>query len=312
MTKVTVLGINGHFGIAIARAFADAGHAVTGFGRTNKNPDPRVRFAQGDAENVEDMRRAIGDSEIVVNALNLRYDQWTNGRKEAQIARVVAAVGTSGKTLMFPGSIYGYAPSERVVTPQSPKNPPTFRGEIQVRAERLIEDAARRGDIQGIVIRAGDFLGPDSTGDWIDQAILREKGKVAMLGKANTGHSWAYLPDLAKAFVTVADNCSTLEAFELLHFAGYYVTSEEFAAAVQAASPVPLKAIRFPWFFLTLLGLTDPVMRDVAKMRYIWENAMELRDDRLDALLGADFGTPFSDAIAATVARYVQPMKLAA
>jgi hypothetical protein len=42
-------------------------------------------------------------------------------------------------------------------------------------------------------------------------------------------------------------------------------------------------------------------MREVNKMRYLWQNPMRLRDDRLDALLGPDFTTPFEEAIAATV-----------
>jgi hypothetical protein len=36
-------------------------------------------------------------------------------------------------------------------------------------------------------------------------------------------------------------------------------------------------------------------------MHYLWQNPMRLSDDRLDAILGPNFGTPFETAIAATV-----------
>ena len=184
--KVTVLGLNGHVGSAITRAFADAGHEVTGFGRSNKHPDPRVRFAKGDADRVEDMRAAIAGADVVVNCLNLRYDQWDKGRLEAQFARVTEAMGTSGKTLMFPGNIYNYAAAGGVITPDAPQNPATPRGAIRVAVERAIEAAARRNHLQAIIIRAGDFYGPDCTGDWFEQAILREaaKGRAAQIGKS--------------------------------------------------------------------------------------------------------------------------------
>ena len=123
--KVTVLGLNGHIGLAITQAFADAGHEVTGFGRSNKHPDPRVRFAKGDAESVNDMRVAIADADVVVNALNLRYDQWDRGRLEAQVGRVIEAMGTGGKTLMFPGNIYNYAAAGGVIIKATTRIDPT-------------------------------------------------------------------------------------------------------------------------------------------------------------------------------------------
>ena len=64
---------------------------------------------------------------------------------------------------------------------------------------------------------------------------------------------------------------------------------------------MPLEVTPFPWTALRLIGIAVPMMREVVKMRYLWENTMELRDERLDALLGADFGTPFEAAIAETV-----------
>jgi hypothetical protein len=39
----------------------------------------------------------------------------------------------------------------------------------------------------------------------------------------------------------------------------------------------------------------------VVKMRYLWNNPMELVDPRLEAILGPDFNTPFEVAVAATV-----------
>jgi hypothetical protein len=52
---------------------------------------------------------------------------------------------------------------------------------------------------------------------------------------------------------------------------------------------------------LRAVGLVNPVMRDIYRMRYLWLNEMELVDRRLDALLGPDFVTPFEQAVAATV-----------
>lgn len=313
--KVTVLGINGHIGHHAAKAFVAADWEVAGFGRTNRHPILGVRFVAGDAGSVAALRAAVGDSEVVVNALNLPYHQWDKGRMEGLTARVIEAMGTEGKTLLFPGNIYNYAHTNSVLTPDLPQEPPTPRGEIRKRVEAMLRHAAGRNNIQLIILRAGDFFGPESSGDWFDQVILREagKGRAAMPGRQGIGHSWAYLPDLGRAFEKLAWHRKELGAFENFHFAGNYATPEQMSAAIRAAAPVPLKVAGFPWVILSLLGLTNPVLREVAKMGYLWQKPMELRDERLDTILGADFGTPFVEAVAATVRPFfTEPVRWAA
>lgn len=311
---VIVIGINGHVGHHIAKAFVAAGWEVSGFGRSNKQPIDGVRFIKGDAEDVAAMRAAIGDIDVVVNALNLPYHQWDQGRAEAQTSRVITALGTSGKTLLFPGNIYNYAATDRLVTPDLVQRPQTPRGEIRVRVEQMFEAAAKRGDMQVIVLRAGDFYGPESKSDWFDLAMLREasKGKFAMMGVRGVGHSWAYLPDVGRAFEKLAWHRAEFGAFETFHFAGNYVTPEQMAAAAVAAAPVKLKISVFPRILFKAVGLVDPMMREVGKMSYLWENPMELKDDRLDAILGPNFATPFDEAVATTVAPFFAAEKQAA
>lgn len=310
--QVVILGINGHVGHPIAAAFLAAGWEVTGFGRSFKQPIPGVRFIKGDAENVAEMRAAIGNAEVVVNALNLPYDQWDKGRLEAQTDRVIAALGNTGKTLLYPGNVYNYAATDRVMTPEMAQHPETPRGAIRVRCEALFEAAAKRGDIQFIVIRAGDFFGPGTVGDWFDLAMLREagKGKFAVPGAPGVRHSWAYLPDLARAFEKLAFHRSELGAVERFHFGGHFETPEALAAAIVKGSPVPLKQTAFPWLLLQLVGLVDGVMREVMKMRYLWANPMQLVDPRLDAILGEGFSTPFETAVAARVQNLLAPLAL--
>jgi nucleoside-diphosphate-sugar epimerase len=301
--QVAVLGINGHLGQAAAKAFVAAGWQVTGMGRSDRHRTRGVRFVAGNSDSVADMRRAIGDAEVVVNALNMRYDLWFEGRMEAQMARVVEAMGKTGRTMLFPGNIYNFNAADHVLRPDTPQRPQTIRGELRVRVESAFEEAAALGDIQAIVVRAGEFYGPGSSGDWFDQVMFREigSGVVRTMGNSGVPHAWAYLPDLARAFESLAAVRATLGAFERFHFAGHFVTPAEMGAAVVGAAPVPVKVKPFPIVLLWLAGLVDPTIREVAKMRYLWQHPMELRDDRLPAILGPDFGTPFDTAVAATV-----------
>ena len=297
---VTVLGINGHFGRFAAEAFAKAGWKVRGMARSEKRAIPGVEFVKGDADNVADIVAAIGDSEVVVFGLNLPYDKWFGGALEAQLARVIAAMGKSGRTLLYPGSIYNYAASLRQVTPDAPEHPERPRGVLRKRCEEMLHVAAQEGDRQVLIIRAGDFYGPGVSG-WFDQGILARKGRIALPSARNIGHSWAYLPDLARAFVKVAGRRDEFGAYERFHFAGNFVTSGELADAIQRISPAHLKVGAFPWELLRVIGLFNPLMREIRKMRYLWDNPMRLADDRLEAILGPDFGTPYNEALATAV-----------
>lgn len=309
--KVVVLGLNGHIGHAVAVAFRDAGWDVAGMARSDRHRTPGIRYVQGDSDSVEDMRRAIGDARIVVNALNMRYDQWFEGRMEAQMARVLEAMGRTGKTMLFPGNIYNFSASDRVMTPDLPQRPQTVRGALRVRVEQQFEAAAARGDVQVLIVRAGDFYGPASSGDWFDQVVFTDikKGVVKTMGKPGVPHAWAYLPDLGRAFEALASVRKSLKAFDRFHFAGHFVTGEEMGAAVARAAPAPVKVSAFPMWLLQVAGLVDPVVREVSKMRYIWQNPMELRDERLEEILGEGFNTPFEQAVAAAAAPYLAKMQ---
>jgi nucleoside-diphosphate-sugar epimerase len=298
--RVIVLGINGHVGHHIAKAFVAEGWDVAGFGRSNKYPVTGVRFSKGDADDVEAIRAAIGDTPLVVNALNLPYPAWDKGRKVAQTERVIAAMG-KGKTLLFPGNVYNYAATDRVIAPGMAQHPQTPRGAIRVEVEQLYEAAARRGDMQVIIIRAGDFFGPESHGDWFDLVMMTEaqKGKVQLMGRSGVAHAWAYLPDLGRTFEKLAWHRHELGMFENFHFAGHFVTPEQMGAAIRMVQPIKLGM--FPRWIIKPIGLVDPMMRELGKMAYLWDYPMELKDERLDAILGPDFATPFGEAVAETV-----------
>lgn len=301
--KVTVLGSNGHIGHHAVQAFQQAGWTVTAFGRSNKRPVEGVRFMQGDANALPAVTAAIADADVVVYALHLPYDKWGNGAAEAQLQVVIDALGTSGKTLMFPGTIYNYSASDRLVTPQTPQVAEAPRGEIRIRLEAMLAAAAAAAKFRTIILRAGDFFGPGSRNDWFDQAMLMDysKGVVHHMGPLELRHSWAYLPDLADAFVALAERRSEFAAFENFHFAGHWVSHRQMMAAIGKALPRQTRVTPLAWWGLAAIGLVNPVMRDIYRMRYLWRNEMELSDPRLDDILGKYFGTPFERAVAVTV-----------
>ena len=306
--KVTVLGSNGHIGNAAMIAFRDAGWDVTGLGRANRRPIAGAAFVQGDANDLDVVKGAISDADVVVHGLHLRYDKWGNGAAEAQLQVVLDAMAGTGKTLLFPGTIYNYRAADRTIAPGLRQSGEKPRGEIRIRLEEMLRDAAARRGFQVIILRAGDFFGPGNHDDWYGAAMLMDyaKGRLYHLGALEARHSWAYLPDLARAFAVLGEKRKEFAKFETFHFAGHWVSHGQLMAAIQSALGQRLGVAPFPWWMMQAIGLVNPVMRDIHRMRYLWLNEMELVDPRFDALLGPGFATPFETAVAATVTDLVE------
>ncbi len=308
---VTILGINGRIGQFAAKAFIEAGWNVLGFGRSNKTSFDGFTFVQGDAFNLSDVKTAIKDADVVVHALNLPYDKW-EGEAERMNNVVIEAMKGTSKTLVFSANVYNFAANVAQMKPAGVQMPETAKGDIRKRLEDALKFGAQNHNFKAFMMRAGDFYGPGAEGSWFDLgfAMNFKKRQITLPCDGKTKHSWAYLPDLGRAFEKVAAKRDEFGAFENFHFHGNFVTGSEMVDAIQRVVPQPYKIVSVPWWLLATLGLFQPVMREVVKMRYLWKSPQELVDPKLDAILGDGFGTSFDRAVAETTLSLLPAMEL--
>lgn len=308
---VTVLGINGRIGQFAAKAFIESGWNVIGFGRSNRAQFEGFEFCQGDGFELADVKRAIADADVVIHALNLPYDRWE--REAEQLNKVVIeAMKGTGKTLIFSGNVYNFSADTHHMTPDAPQTPETAKGEIRKRMEDDLRDASEQHGFKVHILRGGDFYGPGSEGSWFDLGIAMnfKKRQITQPCDGETKHSWAYLPDFGRAFEKVAAKRDELGTFENFHFHGHFVTGNEMADAIQRVVPEPYAVKKLPWWAFSIMGLFQPVIREVIKMRYLWQSPQELIDPKLDAILGDGFGTSFERAVAETTLSYLPETEL--
>ena len=163
---------------------------------------------------------------------------------------------------------------------------------------------AAAGRLRATVITAGDFFGA-GTGSWFDQAIVKPiaRGRLDYPGEPALMHAWAYLPDLARAFVAVAA-APARPAFERFTFAGHSVTGDEFLAAVEHAAATrginPARGWRhgrMPWPVMRILGVFVPLWRELARMSYLWRVPHALDGSALEAAVGPLPHTPLAAAL---------------
>ncbi|MDZ4143910.1 MAG: NAD-dependent epimerase/dehydratase family protein [Burkholderiales bacterium] len=308
---VLVLGARGRFGAAAVDAFAAAGWQIKAQCRPGRAPvevRPSVSWITADANDLAGLRHAVGAADVVVHAMNPPYTTaaWAAGAPALMQAAIDAACAL-GAMLMFPGNVYnfGAAMPERL-TEDTPQQPTTAKGRIRVALEAQLMAAAQRRGLKSVVVRAGDFFG-SGRGSWFDQVIVKKiaQGRITYPGGLDTPTAWAYLPDLARAFVKVAEQRDALGGATTLHFGGYTLTGRDWVDVLTPlarehgglAIGAALKVGGLPWPVLRVGGLLVPTWASLAEMRYLWRTPHRLDNRRLTELVGQEPHTVFSDAV---------------
>jgi nucleoside-diphosphate-sugar epimerase len=171
--------------------------------------------------------------------------------------------------------------------------------------ELKLQKASLNG-VRSIIVRAGDFFGPGAGSSWLTRGMTSSSPLLRSVfypGPANTGHSWAYLPDLAETMVRLIECERPMDAFEVVHFRGHWfergVGLAELVCRVRKTSFERIKP--FPWWLIKLASPFVGVFHEMLEMRYLWQVPLQLDNEKLRALIGAEPHTPIETALAATL-----------
>lgn len=307
MSTIAIIGAAGHIGDAAAREFLKAGWTVRGIGRNASAASlaPGIEPVRADAFDAEALARAVAGADVILHAANPPYHKW-EGTVLAMMENTLKAARATGATVLLPGNVYNFGRSVHPGTNENePERPNTDKGRIRVEMEGLCRLYAERDNVQTLVLRAGDFYGGGRPGTWLDLALLKDakKGKLTVAGPDGVAHEFAYLPDLARAFVMLAEKRASLPPFDRFHFAGHALTAEDIRAASEKALGRSLNVARLNWTFVRLIGLAVPLMRELAKMSYLWFTRHSLDGSKFERVIGPLPHTPtdvaFAEAIAA-------------
>ena len=288
---VLILGASGRFGRNAAEALWNAGWQVRRFDRKTQDLDTAARGA-----------------DLIVNGWNPAYSDWATMLPELT-AKVIAAARKSGATVIIPGNVYGFgenAPARFAAdTPLMAQNP---LGRLRIE----METAYRNSGVRTIVLRAGDFIDTEASGNWFDRIMTSSlpKGRFTYPGQADIPHAWAYLPDMARATVQLAELRDQLGRFEDIPFPGYTMTGHDIAQHLSNVLQRSVRVKQMSWIPLKLLQPVWPEARKLLEMRYLWNKPHWLDGARFEQLV-PDFKPTLPEvALASAVQINVDPDKV--
>lgn len=283
-----ILGASGRFGRAASQAFAEAGWQVIHHDR-----------AQGS------LWDSAWGAEVIVNGWNPPYQHWA-AELPRLTAQVIEVAEASGALVIQPGSVYPYgATAPRLLTAATPHAATNPLGRLRAEAEA----AWRASRARVVILRAGDFLDTRPSVNWFDRVIVAGlgRGRVTYPGPFDRPHAWAFLPDLARAAVDLAQQADPGERFLDLGFPGYTLTGAELHAALERVVGRALRLRRMSWAPFRLAAPFWPMGRGLVEMRYLWSLPHRIDGADFAARLPGFRATPLEAALASALEGQIDP-----
>jgi len=308
--KVLILGATGGIGSEIARKLISDEWDIRALRRSAQKRERHgsITWITGDALNAEQVASATSECSVIVHAVNPPgYRNWEE-LVLPMLHNTISAAERNGALIVLPGTVYNYGPNAfPLLLEDSPQNPVTKKGAIRVQMEKALLAYTQRGG-KVLILRAGDFFGPDADNSWFSQGWVKPGQLPRVIknpGKAGTGHQWAYLPDVAETLAALLARRDQLEPFARFHMRGHWdPDGTTMATAIQRVAQladVKAKVKSFPWWFIFAMAPFNTTLHEMLEMRYLWEQPIYMDNSKLHDFLGFEPHTPLIEAVHTTL-----------
>ncbi|MGF6967372.1 nucleoside-diphosphate-sugar epimerase [Paraburkholderia sp. WC7.3g] len=302
--KVGLFGAAGAAGQSIAAALGAAGcdYRVVGRSREALQPtfgdDPHAEIVTWNPDDPASVCAAAAGLQTVIYLVGVPYHQFAQHPPlmEKTLAGVTAA---SVERLILIGTVYPYGRARgNPIREDHPREPHTFKGRMRLEQEKRVLAAHGHKGLQTLVLRLPDFYGPGVErsllhGVFVGAATAR---RAQVLGPIDVPHEFIYLPDLGPV---VERLMRTPEAYgRWWHLAGAgTITQREVAREAYALAGRKPKLMVAGKGMLRVLGLFDPLMRELVEMNYLMTEPVVLDDTALANLIGPLGKTSYQEGI---------------
>lgn len=285
---VLILGSNGRFGRNAKCSFSWAGWDVRTYDRR-----------------VDTLPDAAWGADLIVNAWNPAYPDWARDVPKLT-AQIIDTAKDTGAAVLIPGNIYNYGTDLlQILTEDTPHRATNPLGRIRIEMEQAYKSAG----VKTIILRAGDFIDTQNSGNWFDRIITAKahKGRIDYPGNPDIPHSWAFLPDVTDMAACLAGRLDALDIFTQLNVPGFTLTGHQLAEAIARVTGKPQKLHQMSWLPIQLARPVWPLAKHLLEMRYLWDTPHQIGSNKIDTLLPGFQMTPLESALEASLPEQVNP-----
>ena len=304
MNKIALFGAAGAIGQSIAKAVSAQGGPYRVVGRSRDalaaafGGDPLAEIVTWNPDDPASVQAAAAGVDAIVYLVGVNYWQFElHPRLMKQALDGAIAAGVNRIVLI--GTVYPYGrPRTRPVREDHPREPHTFKGRMRKAQEDLLLAAHAEGKIQATVLRLPDFYGPGVDKSFLHAAFTAAvNGGVAnMIGPLDAPHEFVFVPDVGPV---VARLTFTPDAYgRVWHFAGAGVTTQRaIVEEIERQIGHRLRVRVAGKTMLRLIGLFNPLMREMVEMHYLNTDPVVMDDSALQGLIGPIHKTSYPDGV---------------
>ncbi|CAE6783167.1 NAD-dependent epimerase/dehydratase family protein [Paraburkholderia haematera] len=305
---VGLFGAAGAAGQVIAAALSAAGRDYRVVGRSRApleaafGHDPHAQIVTWNPDDPASIKAAAAGLQTVIYLVGVPYDQFA--AHPPLMEKTLAGVTAAGvERFILIGTVYPYGRARsNPISENHPREPHTFKGKMRLAQENLVLAAHGRASgstrLSTLVLRLPDFYGP-----CIERSLLNgvfegaAHGKRAqVLGPVDVPHEFIYLPDIGPVVETLT---RTPDAYgRWWHLAGTgTITQREVVRQTFALAGREPKMMVAGKTMLRVLGLFNPIMRELVEMNYLLTEPVVLDDSALTKLIGPIAKTSYEEGI---------------
>jgi nucleoside-diphosphate-sugar epimerase len=317
MGKTALFGAAGAIGKTLADTLRQRGQEYRVVGRDRarlekafayptdtKAPNPEV--VTWDPDDPASVRAAARGIDTLIYLVGVPYHRFDLHPITMQ-KTLDGAIAEGVRRILLIGTVYPYgAPQTAKVAENHPRDPTTFKGKKRKEQEDLLLAADAAGKVEGVVLRLPDFYGPGVEASFLDGAFkaAAHGGTANMIGPIDTPHEFVFVPDVGPVALDLAAKPEARGRW--WNFAGAGTTTQhqmaEMAFAVTGCKPKLRVAGKT---MVRILGLFNPLMREMVEMHYLQTTPVLLDDTALTGLLGNISKTSYSEGVRRSV-EYLQ------
>jgi nucleoside-diphosphate-sugar epimerase len=305
--KVGLFGASGAIGHSVVQALRAQGRGYRVVGRSRASlerefgADPRAEIATWNPEDPASVREAARGVSTLVYMVGVPYTDFH--LHPVLIRRTLeAAIAEGVERLLLIGTVYPFGrPRTERVTEEHPREPHTFKGRMRKEQEELVLAAGASGALQTTILRLPDFYGPGVVNSFLYRAFRAAlDGKRAQLiGPIDTPHEFVFVPDVGPVVTALLDEPRAYG--RTWNLAGAGVTSQrQLVERIFAEVGRRPKMMTLQRPLMRVLGLFDPMLRELVEMDYLHTTPVLLDDSALRGLLEVR-KTPYAEGIRRTL-----------
>jgi nucleoside-diphosphate-sugar epimerase len=304
MSKTVLLGATGAIGESIAAELRKRDERYRAVGRDRASlertfgSDPLAEIAVWNPDDVSSVRAALRGADAIVYLVGVPYNHFELHpvlMRQALDAAIAEGVGQ----MLLVGTVYPYGRAQQTPAREDhPREPHTFKGKMRKQQEDLLLEADAAGKIRGTVLRLPDFYGPRVKNSFLDGVFnaAAKGGTANLIAPIDRPHQFVYVPDVGPV---VLDLLRHPEAHgRWWDLAGDDTPSmQEIVAMVGQLAGKPIKTRAVGLGMVRVIGLFQPIMRELVEMNYLLTEPLILDDSALRTLLGNVKTTPLEEGL---------------